>query len=89
MKILRATKKLSALVLACAFALSSVISGMIVTADTMSELEAKQAKLDEELQNVEAMLSEYEDKAEEVDKYLDEYDKKMKVQEEQVKVVEE
>ena len=88
MRLLRATKKISAVFLACTFALSSVISGMIVTADTMSELEAKQAKLEEELQNVESLLSEYEDKAEEVDKYLDEYDNKMKVQEEQVKVVE-
>ncbi|MBQ7980518.1 MAG: peptidoglycan DD-metalloendopeptidase family protein [Oscillospiraceae bacterium] len=89
MKIIRATKKISAVVLACTMAVSSALSGMIVTADTMSELEAKQAKLDEELQNVELLLSEYEDKAEEVDKYLDEYDNKMKVQEEQVKVVEE
>lgn len=89
MKIIRATKKFSAVVLACTMALSCVVSSMIVTADTMSELEAKQAKLDEELQNVESLLSEYEDKAEEVDKYLEEYDNKMKVQEEQVKVVEE
>ncbi|MBQ3162474.1 MAG: peptidoglycan DD-metalloendopeptidase family protein [Oscillospiraceae bacterium] len=88
MKIIRATKKISAVLLACTIALSSIISGMIVTADTMSELEAKQAKLDEELQNVEALLSEYESKSEEVDKYLEEYDNKMKVQEEQVKVVE-
>ncbi len=89
MKLFRFTKKISAVVLACTFAVSSVVSGMIVTADTMSELEAKQAKLDEELQNVESLLSEYEDKAEEVGKYLEEYDNKMKVQEEQVKVVEE
>ncbi len=88
MKIIRATKKISAVLLACTISLSSVISGMIVTADTMSELEAKQAKLDEELQNVESLLSEYESKSEEVDKYLEEYDNKMKVQEEQVKVVE-
>ena len=89
MGFLRTTKKFSAVLLACSMAVTSALSGMIVTADTMSELEAKQAKLDEELQNVEAMLSEYEDKAEEVEKYLDEYDNKMKVQEEQVKVVEE
>ena len=89
MKIIRTIKKTSALLIACTMAVSSVLSGIIVTADTMSELEAKQAKLEEELQNVESLLSEYEDKADEVDKYLDEYDNKMKVQEEQVKVVEE
>ncbi len=89
MRIFRITKKISAVFLACTLAISSVVSGMIVTADTMSELEAKQAKLDEELQNVESLLSEYENKAEEVEKYLEEYDNKMQVQEEQVKVVEE
>ncbi|MBQ5318987.1 MAG: peptidoglycan DD-metalloendopeptidase family protein [Oscillospiraceae bacterium] len=89
MKIIKTAKKISAVLLACTISLSSVISGMIVTADTMSELEAKQAKLDEELQEVEWLLSEYEDKADEADKYLEEYDVKMKVQEDQVKVVEE
>ena len=89
MKFFRATKKISAVLLASAMAVTSVLSGMIVTADTQSELEAKQAKLDEELQNVEKMLSDYKDKAEEDAKYLEEYDNKMKVQEELVKVVEE
>ena len=89
MKIKLFARKFSALALAAALSSSCVISGVIVTADTMSELEAKQSKLEEELQNVEALLSEYEGKASEADKYLEEYDNKMKFQEEQVAVVEE
>ena len=89
MKIKLFARKFCALVTAFTLSASCVISGMIVTADTMSELEAKQSKLEEELQNVEALLSEYEGKAEEADRYLEEYDNKMKVQEEQVAVVEE
>ena len=88
MKIKLFARKFCALSVAAALSASCVISGIIVTADTMSELEAKQSKLEAELQNVEALLSEYEGKAEEADKYLEEYDNKMKVQEEQVAVVE-
>lgn len=85
---MKIVKKFTAVSLAVVMALTGVISGMIVTADTKSELEAKQAKLAEERQNIEALLDEYEGKVDETDKYLEEYDNKMAVQEEQVEVVE-
>ncbi len=60
-----------------------------VTADTMSDLEAKQAQLEKDRKNVEAALEDYKGKAEEEAEYLKEYDKKMELQEEQVAIVEE
>ncbi|MDE5576061.1 MAG: hypothetical protein K2J11_01565, partial [Oscillospiraceae bacterium] len=60
-----------------------------VTADTMSDLEAKQTQLEKERKNVEAALEDYKDKAEEEAEYLKEYDKKMELQEKQVAIVEE
>lgn len=60
-----------------------------VTADTMSDLEAKQTQLEKERKNVEAALEDYEGKAEEEAEYLKEYDKKMELQEQQVEIVEE
>ncbi len=60
-----------------------------VTADTMSDLEAKQAQLEKDRKNVEAALEDYKGKAEEEEEYLKEYDKKMELQEEQVAIVEE
>ena len=59
-----------------------------ITADTMSDLEAKQSKLDKQLQDVEAALKNYKSQAEESAEYLEEYDNKMKIQEEQIKVIE-
>lgn len=79
-------KKICAMCAAAALSFSCVIT---VTADTMSDLEAKQTKLEQERKDVEALLAEYEGKAEETDKYLEEYDNKMKLQEQQVAVVEE
>lgn len=63
------------------------VSGASVTADTMSDLEAQQAALENELDDVEANLSKYESLAEESEEYLKEYDEKMKLQEEQVALV--
>lgn len=60
-----------------------------VTADTMSDLEAKQTQLEKERKNVEAALEDYKGKAEEEAEYLKEYDKKMELQEKQVAIVEE
>lgn len=79
-------KKICALCAAAVLSFSCVIT---VTADTMSDLEAKQSKLEQERKDVEALLAEYEGKAEETEKYLEEYDNKMKLQEQQVSVVEE
>ncbi len=79
-------KKICALCAAAVLSFSCVIT---VTADTMSDLEAKQSKLEQERKDVEALLAEYEGKAEETEKYLEEYDNKMKLQEQQVAVVEE
>lgn len=82
------TKKICVLCAAAVLSVTCIFTGDRITADTMSDLEAKQAKLEKERKNVEAMLAEYEGKAEEVEKYLEEYDNKMKLQEEQVAVVE-
>ena len=51
------------------------------SADTMSDLEERQGRLESELSEIEAALAEYEDMAEESEKYLKEYDNKMKLQE--------
>lgn len=89
MNITKITKNICAVFVAAVLSVSCVFSGETVRADTMSDLEAKQAKLEKDRKDVEAMLSKYESDAEETDKYLEEYDNKMKLQEEQVEVVEE
>ena len=75
------------------FAFAMVISaGCLasgVTADTMSDLEAKQAQLEKDRKNIEAALEDYKGKAEKEEEYLKEYDNKMKLQEKQVAIVEE
>lgn len=81
--------KICAVFAAAVLSVSCVFAGDTVRADTMSDLEAKQAKLEKDRKDVEAMLSKYENDAEETEKYLEEYDNKMKLQEEQVEVVEE
>lgn len=83
------TQKIVSLGIAAVLSVSCVFAGDTVRADTMSDLEAKQAKLEKDKQDVEAMLSKYEDEAEKTAEYLEEYDNKMKLQEEQVEVVEE
>lgn len=82
-------RKICAVFAAAVLSVSCVFAGETVRADTMSDLEAKQAKLENDRKDVEAMLSKYENDAEETEKYLEEYDNKMKLQEEQVEVVEE
>ncbi|MDE6131903.1 MAG: peptidoglycan DD-metalloendopeptidase family protein [Oscillospiraceae bacterium] len=82
-------RKICAVFAAAVLSVSCVFAGETVRADTMSDLEAKQAKLEKDRKDVEAMLSKYENDAEETEKYLEEYDNKMKLQEEQVEVVEE
>lgn len=89
MNITKITKNICAVFVAAVLSVSCVFSGETVRADTMSDLEAKQAKLEKDRQDVEAMLSKYENDAEETDKYLEEYNNKMKLQEEQVEVVKE
>lgn len=88
MNITKITKNICAILVAATISVSCVFAGETVRADTMSDLEAKQAKLEKDRKDVEAMLSKYENDAEETEKYLEEYDNKMKLQEEQVKVVE-
>ncbi len=65
------------------------VLGTSVTANTKSDLEAKQQELENELSNVNSKLSEYENLAEEAEDYMNKYDEKMKLQEQQVAVVEE
>ena len=83
------TKKIVSFGVAAVLSISCGFAGETVRADTMSDLEAKQAKLEQDRRDVEEMLSKYENDAEETEKYLEEYDNKMKLQEEQVAVVEE
>lgn len=80
-------KKILPLAIALVISTGCLASG--VTADTMSDLEAKQAQLEKDRKNVEAALEDYKGKAEEEAEYLKEYDKKMELQEQQVAVVEE
>lgn len=56
------------------------------SADTVSDLEERQGRLENELSEVEAVLAEYEDMAEESEEYLKEYDEKMKLQEKRVQL---
>ncbi len=83
----KAVKKI--LSAAIAAALSAACLSAPATADTQSELEAKQAELEKELNGVNSKLSEYEELAEESEDYMNEYNAKMKLQEEQVDLVEE
>lgn len=80
-------KKILPVAVALVISMGCLASG--VTADTMSDLEAKQSQLEKERKNVEAALEDYKGKAEEEAEYLKEYDKKMELQEKQVKIVEE
>ena len=80
-------KKILPVAVALVISMGCLASG--VTADTMSDLEAKQTQLEKERKNVEAALEDYKGKAEEEAEYLKEYDKKMELQEQQVKIVEE
>ncbi|MCM1024365.1 MAG: peptidoglycan DD-metalloendopeptidase family protein [Prevotella sp.] len=80
-------KKIMPIAVALVISTGCLASG--VTADTMSDLEAKQAQLEKDRKNVEAALADYKDKAEEQEEYLKEYDKKMALQEQQVGIVEE
>ncbi len=89
MNITKITKNICTISIAAILSVSCVFAGDTVRADTMSDLEAKQAKLEKERKDVEAMLSQYKDEAEKAAEYLEEYDNKMKLQEEQVEVVEE
>ena len=84
----KTTKKILSAGIAAILSAVCLLSAVpAVTADTMSELESRQAQLEKEKNNVSAKLSEYEGKAEETEKYLEEYDNKMKIQEEQVENV--
>lgn len=56
------------------------------SADTVSDLEERQGRLENELSEVEAALAEYEDMAEESEEYLKEYNEKMKLQEKRVEL---
>lgn len=80
-------KKILPVAVALVISMGCLASG--VTADTMSDLEAKQSQLEKERKNVEAALEDYKGKAEEEAEYLKEYDKKMELQEKQVAIVEE
>lgn len=81
--------KLLPITLSLALSAGCVMSGAYASADTMSDLEAKQTELEKELKGVNSKLSEYEELAEESEDYMNEYNAKMKLQEEQVSVVEE
>ncbi len=67
----------------------TMFSAVETSADTQSELEARQAELAEQRKKIEATLADYEGKAEEAEKYLEEYDNKMHIQEEQIAVIDE
>jgi len=81
--------KLLPLTLSLALSAGCILAGGAASADTMSDLEAKQTELEKELKGVNSKLSEYEELAEESEDYMNEYNAKMKLQEQQVSVVEE
>ncbi len=60
-----------------------------ISADTMSELEAKQKELAKQRKDLESSMSAIEGKADEQDEYLAEYNEKMKIQEQEIEVVKE
>ncbi|MDE7288107.1 MAG: hypothetical protein K2N71_01215 [Oscillospiraceae bacterium] len=66
------TQKIVSFGIAAVMSITCVFAGETVRADTMSDLEAKQAKLEKDRKDVEAMLSKYENDAEETEKYLEE-----------------
>lgn len=88
MKIKNTAKKIFSFGIAAALSSACLFSGGFVTADTVSDLEERQNRLDSELSEIEAALAEYEDLAEESAEYLEEYNSKMKLQEERVAVAE-
>ncbi|MCH5193311.1 MAG: peptidoglycan DD-metalloendopeptidase family protein [Oscillospiraceae bacterium] len=87
MNIKHITKKLCAYSIAAVLSVCCLLTGSPAAADTMSDLEAKQNKLDKQLKDAEAGLAKYKSEAEESEEYLKEYDNKMKLQEEQVENV--
>lgn len=82
------TKKILCIFTGAALSVSCLLTVAPVTADTMSDLEARQEKLDKQLRDVETALKNYKSQAEESAEYLEEYDNKMKIQEEQIEVIE-
>jgi peptidoglycan hydrolase CwlO-like protein len=58
-------------------------------AESMSDLEAKQAELARQRKEIEQSMKNSEGKADEQDKYLAEYDERMKIQEQEIEVVKE
>lgn len=84
-------KRLAALVSAAAVTVGVLASSGAsdIAADTQSELEAEQARLQEQRSAIEATLAEYEGQADETEQYLAEYDEKMRIQEEQIKNIDE
>ncbi|MCH5348233.1 MAG: peptidoglycan DD-metalloendopeptidase family protein [Oscillospiraceae bacterium] len=87
MNIKHTVKKLCAYSIAATLTVSCLLTGDPAVADTMSDLEAKQTKLNQQLKDAESELAKYESQAEETEEYLKEYDNKMKIQEEQVENV--
>lgn len=82
------TKKICCFGISAALSAVCLLASVPVAADTMSDLEAKQNKLDKQLKDVEAALKDYAGQAEETAEYLEEYNNKMKLQEEQIAVIE-
>ncbi len=81
-------KRILPLSLSMALSAGCIMWGAYVSADTMSDLEAKQTELEKELSDVNSKLSEYEGLAKESEEYMNEYNAKMKLQEQQVSIVE-
>mgnify|MGYP002715387581 CR=1 FL=1 len=90
-KNLNIIKKIFAAVIAVTLTLTAFVSDDIynISADTVKELEAKQAALEKEKNDIEEELKKYEGEVEKTEKYLEDYDKKMHIQEDQIAVVEE
>ena len=84
MNIKHTAKKVCAYSIAAVLTVSCLLTGEPAVADTMSDLEAKQTKLNQQLKDAESELAKYKSQAEESEEYLKEYDNKMKLQEEQV-----
>lgn len=71
------------------FMLFSSAGNRSASADTISDLEAKQEALEKQKKKVEQSLKASEGKVEEIEQYLQEYDEKMHIQEEQIAVINE
>jgi peptidoglycan hydrolase CwlO-like protein len=91
MKALGLLKKITASALAAAVTVGVMVSSGVtdISADTQSELEAKQAELAQQKKEIEAALAASEGEADETEKYLEEYDEKMRIQEEEIAVIDE